>query len=243
MKKYLVAVSALILVLSVLLTSCGKKNVYVDDEGNSHKFITNDDGSRKLDRFGNFYEVVTDKNSKTTATQLYAYDSVSTNKAKSVVENQFIKIKVPNDWKFEETSNKILLHHSGKCTKAGDAACEISIDSSVSLGVDALYEKKISPARWLTEYSGECGKLNEYDTKVLGCSAKAFSYTLNETDMTCCNYFFKKGVYTVNIEVFAYKDCYTEEQILELLTEICTLKNLPESQTTTKAPSTEASAK
>ena len=61
MKKYLVAVSVIILILSVLLTSCGKKNVYVDEDGNSHKFVTDEDGSRKIDEFGNYYEVVTDK--------------------------------------------------------------------------------------------------------------------------------------------------------------------------------------
>ena len=174
---------------------------------------------------------------------MYAYSAVSTNKAKSVAENPFIRVKIPNSWKLEETSNKILLHHSGECSKAGDALCEISFDYDVSLSVDELYEKKISPARWLTEYSGECGKLNEYDTKVLDCSAKAFSYTLNETDMTCCNYFFTKGIYTINIEVFIYKDCYTEEQLLELLTESCTLKNLPSPQTTAETSTTETSAK
>lgn len=243
MKKYLVAVSVIILVLSVLLTSCGKKNVYVDEDGNSHKFVTDEDGSRKVNELGNYYEIVTDKNSKTTATQIYAFNALSTNKARSVAENQFLTMKTPKDWKLEDNSKKILMHHTGECSKAGDALCEITIECSTSLGIDSFYEKIIGPARWLVEYTGECEKLTEYDTKLLGCSAKVFSYYFNETDMTCYNYFFTKGICTTHIEVFAYKDCYTEEQVLELLNENCTLKNLPAPQTTAETSTTGTSAK
>ena len=242
MKKSLAVISAIILIAAVLLTSCGRKNVYTDQSGEKHYAVTDKDGNKKVDEYGNFYEIITDKEGKTTKTQLYTPPEISTNKSLSKVENPALKINVPAKWKVTSATNDIVLHHFGECSKVGDAKCEITFRHDAMLGIDDLYEKSISTARWLVEYTGECSNLKEYNTKVLELPAKAYSYFFKETDMTCYNYFFDIGIYTIHIEAFGYKDCYTEEQLLELIGKSCTVKKLGESKYTKTSASTTTSA-
>lgn len=242
MKKSIAAVSAIILISSVILTSCGKTNTYYDVNGNEHEVVTQKGGSPKQDEYGNLYEVVTDAEGKTTKTQVVEFPEVYTNKNESVAENSVIKMKIPKGWKLSGGTSKMSVQHYGECYDTDSPKCEITFSSDIMLGVDDLYEDSIDNARWLTQFSGECSDLKEYETEILGQKAKAYSYKFDSTGVTCYNFFFQKEIPSIHIEAYAYKDCYTEEELIELINESCTLKDLggekPTTTTTTTAEST-----
>ena len=223
MKKTLAVVSALILVLSVGLTACGKKNTFIDHNGNSHVAV-NENGVTKQDCFGNLYEVI--EKDGTTRTQICEFPSAMTNKAQTWIENGVLRMKVPKGWNTSGISSQTVLYHAGKCTDTGNPHCQIGFKYETMKTVDEYKEKYLEPVRWLVERSGECSDLKEYETELLGLKAKAISYKFDKTDVTCYCYFIQQGIPAIEIEVYAYKDCYTEEAVIELLNKYCTLKDL-----------------
>lgn len=239
MKKTLAIISALILVLSVSLTACGKKNTFTDSYGNTHVAV-NEKGSTKQDEYGNLYEVV--EKDGTTRTQIFEFPSAMTNKSQSWIENGVLRMKVPKGWQTSGLSSQTVLYHSGKCTETGNSHCQIEFTHNTMRSVDELKEKYLEPVRWLVERSGECSDLKEYETELLGLKAKAVSYKFDKTDITCYCYFIQHGIPTIQIEVYAYKDCYSEEAVIELLNENCKLKDLggeiPTNTTTTASSET-----
>ena len=236
MKKSLAIISALILVLSVSLTACGKKNIFTDGNGKSHVAV-NEKGSTKQDEFGNLYEVIEENG--TTRTQIHEFPSAMTNKSQSWIENGVLRMKVPKGWKTSGITTQTVLYHSGRCTETGNSHCQIEFKYNNMKTVDELKEKYLEPVRWLVERSGECSDLKEYETELLGLKAKAVSYKFDKTDITCYCYFVQQAIPVIQIEVYAYKDCFSEEAVIELLNKNCTLKDLggeiPTTTTTTEA--------
>jgi len=238
LKKSIAVVSALILVLSVTFTSCGKDKTFFDENGNSHVAYT-ENGVTKQDELGNLYEVIEEDG--TTRTQLCDFPMEVTNRAKTWIENGVIKMKIPKGWEPSGISRQTVISHSGKCTEIGESHCQIEFKYDTMKTVDELKEKYLEPVRWLVEKSGECSDLKEYDTELFGLKAKAVSYKFDKTDITCYCYFVQQAIPVIQIEVYAYKDCYTEDAIIALLNENCTLKDLggelPSTTTTTTAAS------
>ena len=240
MKKSLVVISALTLTLSIAFTACGNKNTFLDDTGNSHVALTEKNGNYKQDKMGDLYEVI--EKDGTTATQLCEFPAAMTNKAQTWIENAVVHMKVPKGWKTSGVSRQTVLYHSGKCTETDNSHCQIEFKYNSMRTVDEMKEKYLEPVRWLVQKSGECSDLKEYDTEILGLKAKAVSYKFDKTDITCYCYFIQQGYPVIQIETYAYKDCFTEEAMIELINQNCTLKDLGGEipSTTTTAAETQA---
>lgn len=223
MKKTIAVVSALILALSVGFTACGKDNTFIDLNGNSHVAV-NENGVTKQDCFGNLYEVI-EKNG-TTATQAFDFPAAMTNKAQTWIENGVMRMKVPHGWKPSGNPSKTTLCHTGKCTELGTSSCQIEFKYQSMLTVDEVKENYLGNARWLVERSGECSDLKEYETDLLGLKVKAVSYKFDKSGVMSYCYFLQKDIPVICIEVYTYKDCFTEEDIIELLNKNCKLKDL-----------------
>lgn len=225
MKKSLLAVSSLILVFAVTLSSCGKNSVYKDEYGNTHVAATEKGGVTKQDKFGNLYEVVTDVDGKT-KTQVAKFPDVMTNKSNSWIENGVLHIDVPKGWETSGSSQKIILHHAGECTDTGTPRCELTFTHSTMSTVEEEYAKYLKNVKYLIDNSGECSELKEYETKLLGTTVKAISYKLDKSNIYSYCYFVQKEIPIIRIETYAYDKCYTEDELIALLEECVTLKEL-----------------
>ena len=238
MKKTIAVVSALILVLSVGFTACGKDNTFIDTNGNAHVAV-NENGVTKQDEFGNLYEVI--EKDGTTATQIFDFPAAMTNKAQTWIENGVLRMKVPHGWKPSGNPSKTTICHTGKCTELGTSSCQIEFKHETMLTVDEVMENYLGNARWLVERSGECSDLKEYDTELLGMKVKAVSYKFDKSGVTSYCYFLQKGIPVISIEIYTYKDCFTEDEIIELLNKNCKLKDLggkvPETSASSEATS------
>lgn len=243
MKKSLAVVSAVILCLSIALTACGNNRTYSDEYGKTHVAITGKDGEKVTNEYGYLYEEVTDA-SGNPRTQLFEFPSVCTNKRETVVENAVMSIEIPKNWKISGSNRKLSLAHSGDCTEMGVSHCEINVSYSAMETVDSLYDLYIGPVNYLTRATYEAEDLKEYETTLFGKTAKACSYRLVNSDITCYCYFFNNGIPAIQLETYAYDKCYTEEELKALLEESITLKDLGDDPvtTTTQAVSEETAA-
>lgn len=225
MKKSLFVVSSLILILAITFTACGKKSVFTDEYGETHIAVTEKGGAVKQDTMGNLYEVVTDANGEE-RTQIFDFPPALTNRANTWIENGVLHMDIPKGWKASGLSDKMVLYHSGECTDTDTPHCELNFRYSVMRTLDEIYSTYLGQVKYLTQYSGECSELKEYETELFGQKIKAISYKFDKTNIYCYCYFIQKEAPVIEIEAYAYDKCYTEEELIALLEKNCTLKDL-----------------
>ena len=231
MKRYITALSIVVLLLAVMLTACSKKNELVDDYGRTHVIATDKDGNLLQDPWGNLYEEVTDKDGNE-VTQAYSYPDVSTNKRESVIENAVLKMKVSDDCEVSGLSNVFRLRHIGKCVDLGISSCQIEVSFGSQYSLDST----------ISNYIGTIDKLNlsgavftepvQSDTEIAGLAAKCVSYSSEDTESDIYCYFVKKGLNVMKIEANVYGGCYDGDSIKAFLDKSCTFKELPTLSTT-----------
>ncbi|MDD6275634.1 MAG: hypothetical protein PUB20_02255 [Clostridia bacterium] len=231
MKKYIFAVSITILLLSVLLTACSKKNEITDDYGRTHVIATDKDGNILQDPWGNLYEEVTDSDGNT-VTQAYDYPVISTNKKKSVVENAVLKMTVPDDWEVSDSESVFRLRHLGKCVDSGIASCQLEVGFESKYTLENTVAQYINSIKKLDKTGELFTEPEQFDAEISGTSAKGVTYSSVDTESVVYCYFIEKGQNIIKIEANVYDGCYNRESIEALLDESCTLKELPTLKTT-----------
>lgn len=236
MKKSIAIISVLVILLSITFTACSKKNVVVDENGQEHVLLTDRKGNFVQNEYGGVYEVVTDEDGET-QTKNFIFPDRVTNKKGDKIENTFIKLDVPSKWINFSANDKLSIQHKGECLDMNKAQCQVDVRFDVMAANETLYENYRGPVRWLVEARTEFDDLKEYETEICGLSAKAISYrTLNEGG-TFYYYLVERGLAAFEIEAYACDDCFTEDEIKELIAKAYTLKDLGGVRPT--APSTE----
>lgn len=239
MKKSIAVISVLILVLSITFTACSKKNVVYDENGEKHVLLTDRHGDFVQDEYGGVFEVVTDSNGKE-KTKSFIFPERVTNKRGNKVENSFIKLEIPRGWSDFSANDKLSIQHTGECLDMGEPQCQIDVTWDVMGTSDDLYEKYRGPVRWLVESQFGFDGLKEYETEICGLSARAVSYRTEKDGGTFYYYLVERGLAAFEIEAYACDDCFTEDEIKEVIEKAYTLKDLGGVRPT--APSTEASS-
>lgn len=244
MKKFIWVVSALILVFAVMFTACGKNTTFVDEDGKTHIAYTKK-GVMQQDSHGNIIEVV-ERDGKT-VTQPYAFPVLITNKSGTRAENGSLIINVPKHWELQGSKTKLIMYHSGECTDTGTPHCELNFRYTKLAYLKDIYDEYLGTVKYLVYYSGECSDLKEYETELFGHTVKAISYKFDKTNIYCYCYFIQTGYPVTEIEAYAYDKCYSEEDLIALLEENVTLKDLggeiPEYPDTTDAADPETTTK
>ncbi len=239
MKKSIAIISVLIILLSVTFTACSKKNVIIDENGEKHVLLTDKNGEFVQDEYGMVFEVVTDSRGET-QTKNFAFPERVTNKRGSKIENSFIKLDIPSKWFNCSVGDKISMKHKGQaCLDMNKTQCQVDIKWDVMATNDALYEEYRGPVRWLVESQFAFDDLKEYETEICGLPARAISYRATAEGGTFYYYLVEKGLAAFEIEAYACDDCYTEDELKEVIAKAYTLKDLGGVRPT--APSTEAS--
>lgn len=226
LKKSLLSISALVIAFSVTLTACGKKQLeYIDGDGNRRVAVTEKGGSIVQNEYGDLYIVETDNNGET-KTRAASFPEVMTNKSNSVIENGAVKVNVPKGWETSGlTSVMKICHNSGKCVKKGSPNCEISFSYELNKPIDDLYQKYLGEIQ--TIINTKMGvDLKEYEKEVLGKTAKVIYYKIDNADVNCYCYLLMNGPFATRIEAYTSDCCYSEDELIALLNECCTLKDL-----------------
>lgn len=172
MKRIIAFVLAAILLLFTF-TACGKK-VVTDEEGNTHVLVTRRGGEPAQDENGNLIEKVTNEDGEK-VTQAVTFPRVTQNN-KNEVENAYFKVKIPDDWTYDENINTFRIQHNGECKNSDGGVCEISAESAGHGDVDVLYNNRLGTENVLKEYQPDfVGEIKQYETKLFDLDVKAFS--------------------------------------------------------------------
>lgn len=239
MKKSIAIISVLVILLSITFTACSKKNVIVDENGEEHILLTDKEGNFVQDEYGGVFEVVTDSDGET-KTENFIFPDRVTNKKGDEIENTFIKLDIPRKWTNFSGNDKLSIQHKGECLDMNKTQCQVEVRWDVMAANETLYEAYRGPVRWLIEARTEFDDLKEYETEICGLSAQAISYRAVNESGTFYYYLVERGLAAFEIEAYACDDCFTEDEIKELITKAYTLKDLGGVRPT--APSTEATS-
>lgn len=225
MKKSIAVISVLIILLSITLTACSKKNVIYDENGEKHVLLTDRHGDFVQDEYGVIYEVVTNSLGEQ-ETKNFVFPEKITNKRNTKIENTFIKLDIPRGWLDFSNGDKISMQHKGECLDMNRAQCQIDVRFDVMATNDDLYKDYIEPVRWLVKSQFSFDELKEYETEICGLPAKAVSYRATDEGGTFYYYLVERGLAAFEIEAYACNDCFTEDEIKEIVGKAYTLKDL-----------------
>lgn len=218
-------VAVIVLVVSVYAVLRGKKNVFYDDNGQTHVVMTNFFGEFIQDEYGNLYERATDAYGEN-ITKRYIFPDKVVNKSGNKIENAFIKLKIPHGWEDLSGNDKIAMKHKGDCKQNNKTCCQMSIRYDIMADPSNLYAKYKGTARYLVETLSEFDNLKEYETTVFGLKAKAISYSAVKEDGVFYYYIVEQGLAVFEIELYAHNGCFTEAEIIEMLEKAYVLKDL-----------------
>ncbi len=238
MKKSIALISILIIILSVCLTACNGRNVIIDEHGEKHVLATNKDGSFVQDEYGNVFEIVTDASGEKVTKNFIFPDSV-TNKRGNEIENTFIVLNIPKKWVNFSINDKLSIKHEGACLDMNTTRCNVDVTWDIMATNDTLYENYMGPVRWLVQSDIGFEDLKEYETEICGLPARAVSYRAVDEGGTFYYYLVERGLAAFEIEAYACDDCFTEDELKEVISDAYTLKDLGGVRPT--VPSTEAS--
>ncbi|MBR3835733.1 MAG: hypothetical protein IKJ69_02950 [Clostridia bacterium] len=241
MKKSIALISVLIILLSITFTACSKKNVVIDEDGEKHVLLTDKNGEFVQDEYGVVFEVVTDSRGET-ETKRFDFPDRVTNKRGNKIENSFVKLHVPSKWTDFSLADKLSMKHKGKaCLDMNKTQCQVDVKWNVMLTNEKLYEDYRGPVRWLVESQFNFSDLKEYETEICGLPAKAISYRSAEGG-TFYYYLVERGLAAFEIEAYACDECFTEDELKEVISDAYTLKDLggvrPTAQSTEKSEET-----
>lgn len=223
MKRIIAFVLAAALLLFTL-TSCGKK-VITDEEGNTHVLVTKRGGEPAQDENGNLIEKVTNADGEK-VTQAVTYPRVTQN-SKDEVENAYFKVKIPDDWTYDDSINTFRIQHDGKCKGTEGGVCEISAESAGHGDVDVLYNNRLGTETMLKEYQSDfVGEIKQYETKLFNLDVKAFS-SKHSSGATYYFFVFSYANAAVGITALVNDECLANGFDIEnFINENFTLKKL-----------------
>ncbi len=236
MKKGIIAVSALVLALSVTFTACGNPVVLVDESGNKHNIVTDKNKDFIQDKYGNLYEEV-ENNEGQKVTQLYNFPEIYTNKRNTQIENAIVKVKVPRGWETSGFESFMRICHKGECRDLHQTDCQIEFSYDIKNELDAIYNKQVSSIKKLESLGGDITDVQELTVTLLGKEAKVLSYRAANSEAISLYYCFEYGEPVVEINATIFDSCFTREEIEEVINSCATLKKLGDGTTTT-APAT-----
>ena len=236
--KIVFAVVVLIVVaVIVFFIARGKKDVIVDDNGQTHIVVTDVWGNFVQNEYGNLYEKVKDEQGNS-ITKGYIFPDRVVNKKGDKIENAFICLKLRKNWADFCTNDLIAIQHEGACMDMNKPQCEVKIRYDIMADPNNLYAKEKGLARAYTEKIDSFGDFKEYETEIFGLKARAMSYTSNHGEGTYYYYLVEQGLALFEIRAYADNECFTEEAFIEEIEKSYTLKDL--GGVRPEIPSTEA---
>ena len=239
--KIIFASVALILVaVIVFVVVRGRKDIIVDNFGQTHIVVTNFWGEFKQDEYGNLFEKVTDEQGNK-VTKGYIFPDRVTNKKGDKIENAFIKLHIRKNWADFSHNDFLSIQHEGNCAN-NETHCQVDIRYDIMADENMLYNKEKSFARaYVEKIPTVYGNFKEYETEIFGLSARAMSYTVksDNSEGTVYYYIVEQGLAAFEIRVHAENSCFaSEEEMIKEIEKSYKLKDL--GGTRPEVPSTEA---
>lgn len=134
MEKRIIAVICVVMLLTVLLASCGQKYQMINIKGKDYPVVTDAEGSTEINQDGQIAVYVTDENGKMVTNadgsgQKNYYDLPDVLINGLNVETLDYKFSMPDSWELDSTGKFTKKNTDGKCTVQISLAKEIAEDS------------------------------------------------------------------------------------------------------------------
>lgn len=220
MKRYIAVLIALIMIV-LTFTACSD-TVITDKNGVEHVAVVKN-GELVQDKYGNLIEEVTNEDGKK-VTQPFDFPEIYV-KSKNEIENQFYVIDVPSDWKYDENLNVFRIQHDSKCSKSGDAICELSFNESTTGNKKILFNNTYATELHLQILQPEFVKdVKKYDTEIFGKEAMAYSAKY-ASGSTVYYYAFEHASIALGIKLIIADECADKISAEKFIAENVTLKS------------------
>lgn len=222
MKKSLIIISAVIVLLSAVLTSCGKADTFVDNSGNKHILVTDGKGNPVRDEYGNLFERVTENGKQ--VTKYYRFPELVTNKRNTKIENSLFEVDVPKGWETSGLKSIMRICHKGKCRDLYQTDCQIEFSVNTRTDVESACGEYLNGIKQLQSMGGSLSGIKESETTLFEKKVKVVSYRMDETGATALYYCIAQGKAVAEIRATVFDSCYSQAEIEELINSCCTLK-------------------
>lgn len=233
MKKTFISISVLILAISVVFTACSNgDNIIVDKYGDTYVAVTDDDGNKLQDSWGNLIIEVTDEDGEK-ATQKYVFPEKITNKKNTEIENAVVKIKVPDRWEINQSSSLVRLSHKEKCSSSGNAECQIDFTYQNNYTLQEVYNNYIISVIELSSLGDDIKNIKEDEITLMGKEAKVVYYSIESTNADVYYFAIENELAMIEIKAYVFDDCYSYEELVELINSCATVKKLAKNEIST----------
>ena len=221
--KRIIALICAVVFIALSFTSCGKKNIYVDKNGNSHTLVMKK-GEPVQDEFGNLIEKYKNDEGKNVTGSIMFPEVMVFNKGE--LQNAYIKFNVPNGWSFDESLNSFRIK---KDDCKHDGKCEIFVEAQDSKTLDEEYRRKLAAQEVINLVSGEevVKDIEESETEIFGLKTKVFK-SIQRNNETYYYYVFFYVRATIGFSFVMNNDCVDDKFDPEaFIKENVSLKTLP----------------
>ncbi len=202
MKRIIALVCAAVF-MALSLTACGQKNIYVDRKGNTHKLVMKH-GDPVQDEYGNMIEKYVNSDGEKVTAPLMFPDV--TKSGENELQNAYIKLNIPNDWSFDESTYAFRIKHKD-INNSG--VCEIFVEAQDHATLDEEYRRNLAAQEALNDVSDD-GKyvenIEESETEIFGLKTKVFKST-QRNNITFYYYVFYYVRATVGFSFVMHDGC------------------------------------
>lgn len=200
-----------IMVIVMSFVACSKELTVTDSFGKTHVILTDKQGNSLRNEQGFLYEEIEDSDGST-FTQIVEFPGVINNG--KYIENNFIKIQIPNGWIFDEYLTVLRINHKDDQS----FSCHIGGESTYGIDFEEKYKKTLSDMKQLSGALGsEC---EESTVKLHGVEAKKISYYVENPDddnSKWITYLFEKSNVVFKFDVTLNENCIDEINVEEII--------------------------
>ncbi len=207
----------------LIFGGCSKKNIYVDETGNTHKLIMKN-GEPVQDENGNLIEKRSD--GKGGKTEAVVYYPEVTEAGKNAIQNAVLKLDIPKDWYFDENVKVFRIHHED-CP--GKGKCEFEADIQLHEELDDVYSSKLATWKRFNTVSEEklVKEIEEFETKLFDIKTKGFKLKYMD-DISIYYYAFNYANHVVSFSFFLNDKCFADDfKPEQFIKENVMLKTIP----------------
>lgn len=221
--KRAIALICAVVFITLIFSGC-KKDIITDRHGVTHK-VEMKHGEFLQDKYGNLIEKCTNENGE--EQQDVVFFPVVVKTGKRVIENAFLKMKIPEGWNFNENINVFRIQHK-ECPD--EITCEVTVDVTDEYDLKSLYARDLAAKQIIAEATGDTEAATDFKTldgKIFGKETMGFTCKLYD-DSTFYYYAFSYSNQIISFSIIMNNQCIKSGfDPKEFITENVTLKKIP----------------